>query len=209
MIWDGYPAETRAALHVAAVEWTRMPGEVGEGDSEEAEPGDVLNDGDSFAVSDSVSLDAATLILATTHVQTGSPTVNIAPGAFIAKYADELAPWTHVLAAQFGIVGYLSIPCCSWAFNARFQRGKEPVSSTVDVNDNGDQDEEPHGAPGAEAVECADARSSATTSKPTCGEEEDSHKSAYSQCRIRLVRLLANGGREIECDSLRMPSTRA
>jgi Predicted AdoMet-dependent methyltransferase len=45
------------------------------------------------------------------------------PGVFIVgNHADELTPWVPVLSTIHNASGYLSIPCCSWAFDAKFER---------------------------------------------------------------------------------------
>ncbi|KAF5324132.1 hypothetical protein D9619_011305 [Psilocybe cf. subviscida] len=230
MSWEGYPAETRAALRVAAVDPTRMFSEDGED-----EGGSMSKNGDCPVGPERTSSAAPTPTPALTDVQPEPPTVKIAPGSFIiANHADELTPWTPVLVTLSGAAGYLSIPCCAWAFDARFQRGKGPAFPTADVNDDGNPDEEPQDTPGARFGEGADAPSSPTTSKASRFAEKErerqekeaeeafietlnlggdgsgnSHKSAYSQYRIWLARLSAHCGWEVECETLRMPSTRA
>ncbi|KAF8881751.1 hypothetical protein BD779DRAFT_1545118 [Infundibulicybe gibba] len=37
----------------------------------------------------------------------------------------ELTPWLPVLTHTHSAAGYLSIPCCAWSFDVRFQRGQE------------------------------------------------------------------------------------
>ncbi|KAF7294207.1 hypothetical protein HMN09_01149100 [Mycena chlorophos] len=53
------------------------------------------------------------------------------PGQFIiANHADELTPWTAVLATLTNSSGFLNIPCCPWVFDAKYQREKglgEPI----------------------------------------------------------------------------------
>lgn len=220
--WEGYPAETRTALRVAAVDPTRMF--------------DVQDDTELGAgpiASDSVSSDSSIPTTAPALAQPETPTVKIAPGAFIiANHADELTPWTPVLATLSGAAGYLSIPCCAWAFDARFQRGKGPAFPTAHAKENGNE-EKHQDTPGAGSRE-EDAPPSHITAKAARAEEKErerqekeaeeafietlnlggdgsgnSHKSAYSQYRIWLARLSAHCGWAIECETLRMPSTRA
>ena len=110
------------------------------------------------------------------------------PGVFIiANHADELTPWTPLLATLCNASGYLSIPCCAWAFDSRFERGvasnNGPVPSVIQI---GDKSNEMLGL-GAEA--------GGTTS-------------SYLLYRIWLANLGLYCGWENEYDTLRIPSTR-
>ncbi|KAH9937118.1 uncharacterized protein B0H18DRAFT_969199 [Fomitopsis serialis] len=50
------------------------------------------------------------------------------PGIFIiGNHADELTPWVPVVATLCSASGYLSIPCCSWAFDMRYERSSTPA----------------------------------------------------------------------------------
>lgn len=117
------------------------------------------------------------------------------PGVFlIGNHADELTPWIPVLATLTGASGYLSIPCCAWMFDERFTRSS--AASGVDFfSDDGllgpveDEDE---------AAFIASLGLGA----------EGTHKSQYSAYRIWLARLSQWLGWKIECDTLRIPSTR-
>ena len=103
------------------------------------------------------------------------------PGVFIiGNHADELTPWVPVLATLHGAAGYLSIPCCAWAFDAKFERSATPAFPL------------PH-ADFAEALNLGG---------------EGSNKSAYSMYRIWLAALSAHCGWAVECETLRIPSTR-
>ncbi|KAI0652223.1 DUF1613-domain-containing protein [Trametes meyenii] len=102
-------------------------------------------------------------------------------GVFIiANHADELTPWTPVLATLFSASGYLSIPCCAWAFDERYERSRvldypAPADSFVDsLNLGGD----------------------------------GSNTSSYSRYRIWLASLSVYCGWKVECEALRIPSTR-
>ena len=120
------------------------------------------------------------------HVESLDPTSPkehsyIRPGVFlIANHADELTPWTPVLSTLFSASGYLSIPCCSWAFDEKFERASTqnypiPDDSFVDsLNLGGD----------------------------------GSNSSSYSRYRIWLASLSLYCGWQVESESLRIPSTR-
>jgi tRNASer (uridine44-2'-O)-methyltransferase len=51
----------------------------------------------------------------------------------IGNHADELTPWVPLLATRFHASGYLSIPCCTWALDARFDRGRDVPLCAVDA----------------------------------------------------------------------------
>ncbi|EPQ50435.1 DUF1613-domain-containing protein [Gloeophyllum trabeum ATCC 11539] len=109
----------------------------------------------------------------------------LAPGVFlIGNHADELSPWVPVLAALSGAAGYLSIPCCAWAFDARFTRSAAKAALfPVPAHDSRFAEELGLGADG-------------------------NNTSAYAAYRIWLAALSAWCGWEVECDALRIPSTR-
>lgn len=49
------------------------------------------------------------------------------PGVFIiGNHADELTPWIPIIATIHKASGYLSIPCCAWSFDAKFERSSTP-----------------------------------------------------------------------------------
>ncbi|KII91143.1 hypothetical protein PLICRDRAFT_496526 [Plicaturopsis crispa FD-325 SS-3] len=111
----------------------------------------------------------------------GAPDAYLKPGAFIiGNHADELTPWVPVLATRHAASGYLSIPCCAWTFDARFER-----SST-----------QPLPVPGGVDVEALNLGG------------DGSGASAYSMYRVWLAGLSKWCGWEIECETLRIPSTR-
>ena len=57
------------------------------------------------------------------------PSVNGEPGRFIiGNHADEMQPWVPVIAALTN-ADYLSIPCCAWEFDTRFQLKKNIATS--------------------------------------------------------------------------------
>lgn len=104
------------------------------------------------------------------------------PGVFIiGNHADELTPWVPVLSTKHNASGYLSIPCCSWAFDAKFERSSispypvpDPSHFADSLNLGGD----------------------------------GSNSSSYSMYRIWLGSLSLHCGWEVESETLRIPSTR-
>lgn len=103
------------------------------------------------------------------------------PGVFIVgNHADELTPWLPVLSTLYNASGYISIPCCSWAFDIRYERSSTPTYPlpTPDFADSLNL-----GGDG-------------------------SNKSSYSMYRIWLASLSVHCGWEVECETLRIPSTR-
>lgn len=107
----------------------------------------------------------------------------VPPGVFIiANHADELSPWTPVLSTVKQASGYLSLPCCAWSFDARFQRGIDDHFLNMD---NESPDFVDSLALGGESI-----------------------ASSYAGYRIWLARLSRTCGWKIECDTLRIPSTR-
>ncbi|KAF8960443.1 hypothetical protein BDZ97DRAFT_1309829 [Flammula alnicola] len=103
------------------------------------------------------------------------------PGAFIiGNHADELTPWVPVLSTLHKSSGYMSIPCCSWAFDIKYERSSTPTFPI------------PH-------EDFADSLNLGG---------EGSNKSSYSMYRIWLASLSLHCGWEVECETLRIPSTR-
>ncbi|KAI0673488.1 DUF1613-domain-containing protein [Trametes maxima] len=102
-------------------------------------------------------------------------------GVFIiANHADELSPWTPVLATLFSASGYLSIPCCAWVFDERYER-----SRVLD-----------YPIPGDDFVNSLNLGG------------DGSNASSYSRYRIWLASLSVYCGWKVECEALRIPSTR-
>ncbi|TFK89610.1 DUF1613-domain-containing protein [Polyporus arcularius HHB13444] len=120
------------------------------------------------------------------HVESLDPTCleehpYLRQGVFIiANHADEMTPWTPVLATLHGASGYLSIPCCAWAFDEKYERTSTPDYPFPDdtfvdsLNLGGD----------------------------------GSNASSYSRYRIWLASLTVYCGWRVECETLRIPSTR-
>jgi tRNASer (uridine44-2'-O)-methyltransferase len=125
------------------------------------------------------------------------------PGAFlVANHADELTPWTPVLATTRDASGYLSIPCCAWAFDERFQREAKhatygPWSFLFDnlrltEREHSNQEDE-------EAM---------FVKNLGLGGDANATASGYSAYRIWLAKLALACGWNVECETLRIPSTR-
>ncbi|EGO03153.1 hypothetical protein SERLA73DRAFT_83119 [Serpula lacrymans var. lacrymans S7.3] len=107
-------------------------------------------------------------------------------GAFIiGNHADELTPWLPVLATLTQSSGYLSIPCCAWSFDSRYTR-----SAPTEYTD-------PKG--GLSDADFIDRLNLGG---------DGSNASSYSMYRIWLARLSQWCGWKIECETLRIPSTR-
>ena len=73
---------------------------------------------------DPTELDDPALIASQPHIR---------PGIFIiGNHADELTPWVPVLATLCSASGYLSIPCCAWTFDMRYERSSNTVYPVPD-----------------------------------------------------------------------------
>ncbi|OBZ79249.1 tRNA (uracil-O(2)-)-methyltransferase [Grifola frondosa] len=103
------------------------------------------------------------------------------PGVFIiGNHADELSPWVPVLSTLCSASGYLSIPCCPWTFDSKYERSSTPT----------------YGDSSAEFVESLNLGG------------DGSNSSSYSMYRIWLASLSQYCGWKVECEMLRIPSTR-
>lgn len=142
------------------------------------------------------------------HVYAFDPTSKsscsfIRSGVFIiGNHADELTPWVPVLATLHKASGYLSIPCCAWSFDAKFERSSAsffPIPiSPVDTQSPLAPESRIHRETGLDLqfVEGLNLGG------------DGSHTSSYSIYRIWLSTLSLHCGWEIECEMLRIPSTR-
>ena len=125
------------------------------------------------------------------HVQALDPTTQVRPfshsylrqGIFlIGNHADELTPWIPVLSTLCEASGYLSIPCCSWTFDAKYERPKcKPYSVPMPMDD--------------------------FVKQLNLG-GEGTNTSSYSMYRIWLATLSLHCGWNVESEVLRIPSTR-
>lgn len=114
--------------------------------------------------------------------------LNLTPGVFIiGNHADELTPWIPVLATLRDASGYLSIPCCAWAFDVRYDRSASVAFPTPYHDDDDDGDGF------AKSLNLGGG---------------GNHKSSYSMYRIWLASLSMHCGWQVECEVLRIPSTR-
>ena len=115
--------------------------------------------------------------------ESGAPRASLEKEAFlIGNHADELTPWVPLLSTLYSASGYLSIPCCSWSFDSRYERSKctpYPVSGPFD-----------------DFVESLNLGG------------DGSNASAYSMYRIWLASLSYHCGWKVESETLRIPSTR-
>jgi tRNASer (uridine44-2'-O)-methyltransferase len=109
------------------------------------------------------------------------PDAFLKEGIFIiGNHADELTPWLPVLSTTHSASGYLSIPCCSWTFEAKYERSSTESFSTASP----------------EFIETLNLGGDGV------------YVSSYSMYRIWLASLSLHCGWEVECETLRIPSTR-
>ncbi|TRM56456.1 hypothetical protein BD626DRAFT_575689 [Schizophyllum amplum] len=102
-------------------------------------------------------------------------------GAFlIGNHADELTPWVPILATRQRSSGYISVPCCAWAFDTKYQRSRWAPYPTPEGFVEGLN----LGGGGAVA------------------------SSGYSMYRVWLASLSLHCGWDVETEALRIPSTR-
>ena len=133
--WTHYPRTTQSHLLVRALDPTAPTGGLpmkhhqGNRDpiSSSQTPDTCHNDDDEEEEANS-----------TTHHSGGGrledPIVLLPTGCFlIGNHADELTPWIPPLATRYHASGYLSIPCCAWTFDARFDRSRDVPFRDVDA----------------------------------------------------------------------------
>lgn len=129
----------------------------------------------------------------------GQEDAPIPPDCFIiANHADELTPWTPVLAALRGASGFLSLPCCAWTFDSRFQRTtrSDPFGFLFE------------GLQFSSIPSAEDVSDESRFIEELALGGDGSHTSGYSAYRIWLAKLNVACGWKVECDTLRIPSTR-
>ena len=103
------------------------------------------------------------------------------PGVFIiGNHADELTPWIPVISTLISASGYLSIPCCAWTFDTKYDRSKAPK----------------YPIPSADFIDSLNLGGFGN------------NESSYSMYRIWLASLNLHCGWDVECENLRIPSTR-
>ncbi|KAH9957940.1 hypothetical protein BC827DRAFT_1269920 [Russula dissimulans] len=108
----------------------------------------------------------------------------------IGNHADELTPWMAPLATLVHASGYLSIPCCAWALDARFDRARDVPLCAVDPGTLN-----LGGGPGFGNGEGGGAGAGAGGS-------------SYALYRVWLAALSVYCGWAVEVEMLRIPSTR-
>ncbi|PFH49379.1 hypothetical protein AMATHDRAFT_63347 [Amanita thiersii Skay4041] len=175
--WSRYPPETQTRLHVHAFNpLSLLLSDGGPGLNSESDP--------NLEPHANVNLE---------HWIGHDPYIK--RGVFvIGNHADELTPWVPVVSTLVGTSGYLSIPCCAWTFDAKYDRSTAPKFSPV---------------------------ASPTSSSGTHTKHEEqvfidslnlgglgNNESSYSMYRIWLATLSLHCGWEVECECLRIPSTR-
>ncbi|KDQ08165.1 hypothetical protein BOTBODRAFT_572461 [Botryobasidium botryosum FD-172 SS1] len=106
----------------------------------------------------------------------------------IGNHADEMTPWIPLLCTLISSapngkdVGFLSIPCCAWNLDAKFVRGKSKK----------------------EKDKCVDEMEL----EERLGIGKGKKGSSYSAYVLWLASLTKECGFEVECEALRIPSTR-
>ncbi|KAK0200270.1 hypothetical protein DFS33DRAFT_138475 [Desarmillaria ectypa] len=111
-----------------------------------------------------------------------SPDPFLKSGIFIiGNHADELTPWVPILSTLYSASGYLSIPCCPWSFDAKYDRS---LQAPFPVSDE------------------------AVFEESLCLGGQASAASVYSMYRVWLASLSLHCGWKVECETLRIPSTR-
>ncbi|TFK23488.1 DUF1613-domain-containing protein [Coprinopsis marcescibilis] len=199
--WDSYPDASKRSLHVHAFNpLDLVPSTPSEYQSTSA-TSTSSNPSDPDSDPDSVSLPSSNPFFK--------------PGTFIiGNHADELTPWVPVVATLTGASGYLSIPCCAWTFDSKFQRSTAVMFPLPeeDVRDGGTTPQGPTnadvGVEGKSKSRSQDKAEEQFVENLNLGGDNSSTASAYSVYRIWLARLSAWCGWKVECEVLRIPSTR-
>jgi tRNASer (uridine44-2'-O)-methyltransferase len=134
------------------------------------------------------------------------------PNAFIiANHADELTPWVPVVATLTDASGYLSIPCCAWGFDRKFEKGMGKMfdsSSSSHFRDDSDEKEDNGNREKGEGESEGTSSEEDFIASLNLGGDNSSASSSYSVYRIWLAKLSRLCGWRVECETLRIPSTR-
>lgn len=184
--WTHYPPRTRAALSVRVFDPAAFA-------SPSARAGASDDGGDESSSTDDDDTGDA-------------PALDLPRGAFlIGNHADELTPWLPVLAARAGAgagaSGYLSIPCCAWTFERKFERARDrpwAVSAAAVAGTSGS----------ANARQDAQGEQEAAFAAALNLGSDNQLGSAYARYRVWLASLSAWLGWVVEVEVLRIPSTR-
>ncbi|GJJ10355.1 hypothetical protein Clacol_004581 [Clathrus columnatus] len=125
------------------------------------------------------------------HVQAFNPfelPPQLKPSIFIiGNHADELTPWVPVVSSILPASGYLSIPCCPWDFDSKYERGRGGAFKVPQFDSKSHEHQE--------FVE-------------SLGFGEAQGETSYSKYRVWLAYLSRACGWKLECEMLRIPSTR-
>jgi tRNASer (uridine44-2'-O)-methyltransferase len=126
----------------------------------------------------------------------------------IGNHADELTPWIPILATLLpDSAGYISIPCCAWAFDERWTRAYKPyplphaLSTAVAEQHDNNRAEVDHQSDN----ESKDGQAMFVEGLHMGGQ---STSTSYAQYRIWLASLASYLGWQVEVENLRIPSTR-
>jgi tRNASer (uridine44-2'-O)-methyltransferase len=136
------------------------------------------------------------------NVFNGLPNGLFKPGTFIiANHADELTPWTPLLAALSypdSPLPFLAIPCCSHALSGAKHRysPKDIASSASASSINGSEPQPANG----------DLRALRAAKIKAANHQDD--KSMYACLTKKVVALAQEVGCEVELTLMRIPSTR-
>lgn len=210
--WSHYPKPTQAALHVEAINPTVYATSSSTQGSEHDLPQPSADDEPSTSPSPPNS----------------APKSRLPKGCFIiGNHADELTPWIPVLSTLCDASGYLSIPCCAWVFDAKYERSRNtpyPIPLNIPSSDPTSSD-----VAAAAGTDCHIDKSTIVSksdgpeldppsqkdllnrfadSLHLGGDATNSNSSSYSMYRIWLASLSVHCGWIVECETLRIPSTR-
>ncbi|KIK66814.1 hypothetical protein GYMLUDRAFT_37924 [Collybiopsis luxurians FD-317 M1] len=243
MSWRAYPSKTQERLHVYAFSPLDIELENEDRclpDSTSSAPSPTLPDLSSSSAQPVPSSHAPTSPVnmnsntnSSSDVKSKSNAVSNKffpprPGTFIiSNHADELTPWTPLLATLYDASGYISIPCCAWDFDGRFERdhkkmelmmgmkisevnrdreeggtrqsGENGSAKTIEENKDGD---------GAEYKKDDLNDADEFIRKLNLGVGAGDLTSGYAMYRIYIAMLSVRMGWEVECETLRIPSTR-
>jgi tRNASer (uridine44-2'-O)-methyltransferase len=129
----------------------------------------------------------------------------------IGNHADELTPWIPILATLLPeSTGYISIPCCAWAFDERWTRAYKPYPlshalSTPAAEQHGNNKDEVDPLSNSESGDGQPIFDAFVDSLHMGGQ---STSTSYAQYRIWLASLASFLGWQVEVENLRIPSTR-
>jgi tRNASer (uridine44-2'-O)-methyltransferase len=188
--WTHYPQATQSHLHVRALDPTAptrvLPMKHHQQNLRDpissSQPPDTGNNNDDDEEEEEANSTTYNGGSGSSHGCVEDPDVPLPTGCFlIGNHADELTPWMPPLATRYLASGYLSIPCCAWTFDARFDRSRDVPFCAVDT----------------ESLNLGGEGAAAAASS-----------SSYSLYRVWLAALSVHCGWAVEVEMLRIPSTR-